>query len=70
MDAGRLPVAVSRAVQAPAEPPTVLLQWRRRRDSNPRYQLGYSGFQDHRLKPLGHSSVLWNPTETRGLDQQ
>jgi site-specific DNA recombinase len=33
------------------------LRWRRRRDSNPRYPSGYSGFQDRRLKPLGHSSV-------------
>ena len=32
------------------------LHWRRRRDSNPRYRFRYSGFQDRRLKPLGHSS--------------
>jgi hypothetical protein len=30
--------------------------WRRERDSNPRYPSGYSGFQDRRLKPLGHLS--------------
>ncbi len=30
--------------------------WRRRRDLNPRYPFGHSGFQDRRLKPLGHSS--------------
>ncbi len=29
---------------------------RRRRDSNPRYGYPYNGFQDRRLKPLGHSS--------------
>ena len=31
--------------------------WRRERDSNPRYGFPYSGFQDHRLKPLGHPST-------------
>ena len=30
--------------------------WRRKRDSNPRYPYEYCGFQDRRLKPLGHSS--------------
>jgi hypothetical protein len=32
--------------------------WRRERDSNPRYPCGYSGFQDHRHRPLGHPSAL------------
>ena len=31
--------------------------WRRERDSNPRNPSEFSGFQDHRLKPLGHLSV-------------
>src|SRR5262249_12129858 len=31
--------------------------WRRGRDSNPRYPSGYSGFQDHRHRPLGHLSA-------------
>jgi hypothetical protein len=31
--------------------------WRRGRDSNPRYPSGYSGFQDHRHRPLGHLSI-------------
>ena len=31
--------------------------WRRERDSNPRYPSGYSGFQDHRHRPLGHPSA-------------
>jgi hypothetical protein len=31
--------------------------WRRERDSNPRYPFGYSGFQDHRHRPLGHLSL-------------
>ena len=30
--------------------------WRRERDSNPRNPSEFSGFQDHRLKPLGHLS--------------
>src|ERR1044071_3440969 len=34
--------------------------WRRERDSNPRYPSGYSGFQDHRHRPLGHLSVTGN----------
>ena len=35
-----------------------LLMWLRRRgqDSNLRYGEPYNGFQDHRLKPLGHLS--------------
>src|SRR5438046_7351007 len=32
--------------------------WRRGRDSNPWYPSGYNGFQDRRLKPLGHLSML------------
>ena len=34
--------------------------WRRERDSNPRYPLRYSGFQDHRHRPLGHLSARRN----------
>jgi hypothetical protein len=30
--------------------------WRRERDSNPRKPFGFNGFQDRRLKPLGHLS--------------
>jgi hypothetical protein len=33
--------------------------WRSRRDSNPRYAFtAYNGLANHRLQPLGHSSVL------------
>lgn len=31
--------------------------WRRMRDSNPRYPYEYNGFQDRRLQPLGQSSA-------------
>ena len=31
-------------------------RWRRGRDSNPRNPSGFNGFQDRRLKPLGHLS--------------
>src|SRR5437868_3366321 len=31
--------------------------WRRERDSNPRYRFRFSGFQDHRHRPLGHPSA-------------
>ena len=32
-------------------------EWRRERDSNPRYPFGYSGFQDRLFQPLTHPSV-------------
>src|SRR5215216_2207482 len=32
--------------------------WRRERDSNPRNPFRFSGFQDHRHRPLGHLSAL------------
>ena len=34
-------------------------QWRRKRDSNPRNPFEFNGFQDRRLKPLGHSSIRY-----------
>jgi hypothetical protein len=33
------------------------LIWRRERDSNPRNGFPFSGFQDHRHRPLGHPSA-------------
>src|SRR5262245_38132341 len=46
------------AFPAPAAKSMFLLTtWRRERDSNPRYPSGYSGFQDHRHRPLGHPSA-------------
>ena len=38
------------------EPPVGSCEWRREGDSNSRYRFRYSGFQDRRLKPLGHPS--------------
>ena len=32
--------------------------WRRGRDSNPRYPSGYAGFQDRCHQPLGHLSGI------------
>ena len=32
--------------------------WRRERDSNPQCGFPYSGFQDHRHRPLGHPSAF------------
>ena len=32
------------------------MNWRRKRDSNPRTSYPVNGFQDRRLQPLGHSS--------------
>src|SRR5256885_10143873 len=37
--------------------PLTTKQWRRERDSNPRYPFGYSGFQDRPFRPLTHPSV-------------
>ena len=37
--------------------PTTRTEWRRERDSNPRYPFGYSGFQDRPFRPLTHPSV-------------
>ena len=37
--------------------PTQGLQWRRGRDSNPRYRLRYTPLAGERLRPLGHLSV-------------
>ena len=37
------------------------------RDSNPRYPIGYSSFQDCRLSPLGHPSETRNAVIARGF---
>src|SRR5262245_2385921 len=40
----------------------VIRNWRRRRDSNPRYAFGaYNGLANRRLQPLGHvsASIEW-----------
>ena len=43
---------------APAATATGFLEnWRRERDSNPRNRCRFSGFQDHRHRPLGHPSA-------------
>ncbi len=34
--------------------------WRRERDSNPRWSYPHNGFRDRRLQPLGHLSALHN----------
>ena len=44
-----------------------LLQWRRRRDSNPRDPFESNGFQDRRIQPLCHSSAF-NYNVICGLD--
>ncbi len=40
-----------------------LQNWRREWDSNPRYSCPYSGFQDRRLRPLGHPSYSYSISE-------
>jgi hypothetical protein len=40
-------------------------EWRRERDSNPRYPFGYAGFQDRCHQPLGHLSAARSPNILR-----
>src|ERR1700760_2109680 len=40
-------------------------QWRRERDSNPRYSFLYTHFPGVRLQPLGHPSVRGPGTQAR-----
>ena len=42
-----------------ASSPSASEDWRRERDSNPRYGFPYTRFPSVRLKPLGHLSVEW-----------
>ena len=37
------------------------------RDSNPWWTLAHSGFQDRRLRPLGHPSIDWQDPTNVGL---
>ena len=39
--------------------------WRRERDSNPRNRFRFSGFQDHRHRPLGHPSASTSCRDSR-----
>ncbi len=39
-----------------------MCNWRRGRDSNPRYPFGYTGFQDRSHQPLGHLSGYYSFT--------
>src|SRR5206468_8392069 len=50
-------------------PASVSEGWRRERDSNPRYPSGYSGFQDHRHRPLGHPSASKNSSDSAQFRQ-
>jgi hypothetical protein len=51
----------------PAKSTFCSMIWRRERDSNPRNRFRFSGFQDHRHRPLGHPSRLRKPTSPRLL---
>jgi hypothetical protein len=42
-------------------------KWRRKRDSNPRVSYPTNGFQDRRLRPLGHSSFSNLPESRPGF---
>jgi hypothetical protein len=57
LDAGPLtPIQQSQVWRCqPTHPATKT--WRRERDSNPRNGFPFSGFQDHRHRPLGHPSA-------------
>src|SRR5262245_18653465 len=41
----------------PMSPEWTRIEWRRERDSNPRYGFPYSGFQDRLFQPLTHPST-------------
>src|SRR5580658_1771066 len=43
------------------------MNWRRGRDSNPRYPFGYAGFQDRCHQPLGHLSGYYSFTTVSKL---
>jgi hypothetical protein len=43
-------------------------EWRRERDSNPRWSFPHSGFQDHRHRPLGHPSAPLFYSEIRQFE--
>src|SRR5262249_28019571 len=49
---------VGRATARQPSPAFVSEDWRRGGDSNPRARFRANGFQDRRLKPLGHPSAL------------
>src|SRR4029079_9956467 len=53
----------------PMSPEWTPRRWRRERDSNPRYPSGYSGFQDHRHRPLGHPSASNKIAQNAGTTQ-
>ena len=57
----KLGIARNRATYRPSTRTTGcgtdVSEWRRERDSNPRYPFGYNGFQDRRHQPLGHPSA-------------
>ena len=42
------------------KPSVCSMQWRRERDSNPRYPFRHNGFQDRRYQPLTHPSARVN----------
>src|SRR5579885_2120689 len=47
------------AERKPAHGRAILRNWRRGRDSNPRYGFPYTHFPGVRLRPLGHPSAVW-----------
>ena len=60
MPSGDEPASRAMPRRIPPDPdayPHEAAVWRRERDSNPRYRFRYSGFQDHRHRPLGHPSA-------------
>ena len=51
-----------RYVESPMSPGRTAAEWRRVRDSNPRYPSGYAGFQDRCHQPLGQLSGYYSFT--------
>jgi hypothetical protein len=55
---GREPIGLAEQLAQVLRKPKYSVKWRRERDSNPRNPSGFNGFQDRRLKPLGHLSSV------------
>ncbi len=55
---GRAERHMGRGEKSPQLMLEAIVVWRRGEDSNPRTAHTVNGFQDHRLKPLGHPSIV------------
>src|SRR4029077_4534325 len=59
--------AIARSAFIYAAGKIIGIHWRRGWDSNPRWALAHSGFQDRRIQPLCHLSVSGKPAARSAL---